>query len=120
MGFFFTRSSAKIVDLVLAKTVAAGAFSNEDYDRLPDKRKESIAILGETDYLPRNFLSVRKDLDPAAIGRLEDVLLAMHQDEEGRKVLQKTEGTTKFDVLPGGEAVVRQKLVELFGSLGQK
>ena len=120
VGFFFTRSSVKIVDLVLAKTVAAGAFSNDDYDKLPEKRREAILILGETDYFPRNFLSVRKDLDPAVIGRLEDVLLAMHQDEEGRKVLQKTEATTKFDVLPGGEAVVRQKLVELFGSLAPK
>ena len=120
VGFFFTRSSAKIVDLVLAKTVAAGAFSNDDYDKLAEKRRAGIAVLGETDYFPRNFLSVRKDLDPAVIGRLEDVLLAMHQDEEGRKVLQKTEGTTKFDVLPGGETVVRQKLIELFGSLGQR
>jgi phosphonate transport system substrate-binding protein len=117
VGFFFARSTGKIVDLVLARTVAAGAFSNEDYDRLPEKRKESIAILGETEYFPRNLLSVRKDLDPAVIGRLEDLLLAMHQDEEGRKVLQKTEGTTKFDVLPGGETIVRQKLAELFGPL---
>lgn len=120
VGFFFARATAKIVDLVLARTVAAGAFSNDDYDRLPEKRKEAIAVLGETDYFPRNFLSVRKDLDPAVIGRLEDVLLAMHQDEEGRKVLQKTEGTTKFDILPGGETVVRQKLAELFGGLAQR
>jgi hypothetical protein len=44
----------------------------------------------------------------------------MHQDDEGRKIMQKMDNTTKFDILPGGEEVVRRKLVELFRFRGKK
>ena len=117
LGYIFTYSAGKIVDLVLSKKVAAGAFSNEDYDRLDAKSKADAAILGETENFPRHFLSIRKELDPALANRLEEILLLMHQDDEGRKILQKIDNTTKFDVLPGGEDAVRRKLADVFGPL---
>jgi hypothetical protein len=40
----------------------------------------------------------------------------MHEDAEGRKILQKADGTTKFDALPGGEATMRKRLLESFYS----
>lgn len=51
--------------------------------------------------------------------RGHDPLLAMHQDDEGRKILEKFDNTSKFDLLPGGEEAMRRKLVELFRS-GEK
>ena len=115
VGYIFTYSAEKIVDLVLSNKVAAGAFSNEDYERLDAKRRADTAILGETENFPRHFLSIRKELDPALANRIEEILLSMHQDDEGRKILQKIDNTTKFDVLPGGEEVVRRKLIDVFG-----
>ena len=115
VGYIFTYSARKIVDLVLSKKVAAGAFSNEDYDRLDAKRKADTIVLGETENFPRHFLSIRKELDPVLTNRLEEALLFMDQDDEGRKILQKLDNTTKFDILPGGEAAVRLKLQEVFG-----
>ena len=114
VGYIFTYSTRKIVDLVLSNKVAAGAFSNDDYDRLDEKGRAEIAMLAETAMFPRNLVSIRKDLDPTLAKRLKEILLAMHQDEEGRKILEKTDNTTKFDLLPGGEEAVRRKLVELF------
>ncbi len=115
VGYIFTYSAAKIADLVLSKKVAAGAFSNEDYDRLDAKRKADTIVLGETENFPRHFLSIRKELDPVLTNRLEEALLFMDQDDEGRKILQKLDNTTKFDILPGGDQAVRLKLQEVFG-----
>jgi phosphonate transport system substrate-binding protein len=115
VGYIFGYSTARVVDLVLTRKVVAGAFSNEDYDRLDAKKKSDIVVLAETENFPRYFVSIRKELDPELAGRLQDILLAMHQDAEGRAVLEKLENTTKFDLAPGGEQAVRLKLQEVFG-----
>jgi len=48
------------------------------------------------------------------VGKLEEVLLSMHEDEEGRRVLKKIDQTTKFDRLPGGEEGLHKRLLEMF------
>jgi phosphonate transport system substrate-binding protein len=105
---------------VLTKQVAAGAFSNDDYATLDEKKKSEITILAETDRLPRHLVSVRKDLDPGLANRLEKILLSMDKDPEGQRILQRTDGTTKFDALPGGELAMRQRLLETFYSPEKK
>jgi phosphonate transport system substrate-binding protein len=120
VGYLFAYSQEKLVALVLTKKVAAGAFSNDDYATLGKRKKSDIRILAETERLPRHLVSVRKDLDPALVNRLENILLSMHQDPEGRQILQKTDATTKFDALPGGELAMRQRLVDTFYSSEKK
>lgn len=116
IGYVFAYSQEILLDLVLAEQVAAGAFGSHDYLRVDDKRREDIAILAETEALPRHLLSIRTDLAPPLADRLKEILLSMHQDDEGRRILQKTDQTTKFDILPGGETAVRRKLLDTFGS----
>jgi phosphonate transport system substrate-binding protein len=120
VGYIFVYSQKKLVDLVLTKQVAAGAFSNDDYAALDATKKSEITILAETDRLPRHLVSVRKDLAPALATRLEKILLSMDKDPEGRRILQKTDGTTKFDALPGGELAMRQRLLDTFYSPEKK
>ena len=120
VGYIFAYSQEKLVDAVLTKQVDAGAFSNDDFTSLEEKKKVDIAVLAQTERLPRHLLSVRSDLAPALVGRLEAALLAMHEDAEGRKILQKVDGTTKFDMLPGGEATMRRRLLESFYSPDSK
>ncbi len=120
VGYIFAGSHDKLVGLVLTKKVAAGAFSNDDYAALKDSQKSSIAILAETASLPRHLVSVRKSLPPALARGLEKTLLSMHQDPEGRSILQKTDGTTKFDALPGGELAIRQRLLDTYYSPQKK
>jgi ABC-type phosphate/phosphonate transport system substrate-binding protein len=72
--------------------------------------------LAQTELFPRHLVSVRKDLNPLVKNRLKELLLAMNQAEEGRSIMQQTDNTTKFDLLPGGEELVRRKLVETFRS----
>jgi phosphonate transport system substrate-binding protein len=120
VGYIFVYSQDKIVDLVLIKSVAAGAFSNDDYATLDERKKSDITILAETDRLPRHLLSIRRDLAPVLVDRLEKLLLSMHEDPEGRLILQRTDGTTKFDALPGGESAMRQRLLDTFYSPEKK
>jgi phosphonate transport system substrate-binding protein len=115
IGYIFGYSTARVIELVLTRKVVAGAFSNEDYDRLDAKKKSDLVVLGQTENFPRYFVSIRKELDPDVAGRLQDILLAMHQDAEGRAILDKLENTTKFDLAPGGDQAVRLKLQEVFG-----
>jgi phosphonate transport system substrate-binding protein len=115
VGYVFARSQDRLVEAVLTQQSAAGAFSN-DFAALDDKKKSEVAQLAQTDRLPRHLVSVRSDLAPALVASLETILLSMDDDAEGRKILQKTDGTTKFDVLPGGEAAMRRRLLESFYS----
>jgi len=114
IGYVFTYSDRKIVELVLANKVAAGAFSTDDYSTLDENRRAAIVILAQTEPISRHLVSVRKDLPTETTNRLKEILLAMHLDEEGQKILRQTDNTAKFDLLPGGEEMFRQKLVELF------
>ena len=120
VGYIFAYSQDRLVDLVLTKQVAAGAFSNDDYATLDERKKSDITILAETDRLPRHLVSVRRDLAPVLANRLEKILLSMHQDPEGQVILQRTDGTTKFDALPGGELAMRQRLLDTFYSPEKK
>jgi phosphonate transport system substrate-binding protein len=120
VGYVFAYSQEKLVDLVLTKQAAAGAFSNDDYELLDEKKKSDITILAETERLPRHLLSIRADMPPALADRLEEILLSMHEDPEGRLILARTSETTKFDALPGGETVMRRRLLETFFSPDKK
>jgi phosphonate transport system substrate-binding protein len=116
IGYVFASSDRAIADWVLSKRVAAGAFSDDDFGALDEARKAVIAVLAETDSFPRHLVSTRRDLNPAVVKRLKEILLTMHQEDEGHRILQQTDNTTKFDFLPGGEEKVRRQLVELFRS----
>lgn len=120
VGYIFAYSQEKLVDLVLTRQAAAGAFSNDDYATLDEKRRSDINVLAHTERLPRHLVSIRKDLAPVLAGRLEEILLSMHEDDEGRSILQKADNTTRFDELPGGEARMRRQLLETFYSVEKK
>ena len=116
IGYLFAGSQEKVVDWVLTKKAAAGAFSDDDYARLDEKKRSDIIILAETERLPRHLVSVRKDFSPALADRLEKILLSMHENDQGRKILKNTDDTTKFDLLPEGDTGLRRRLSEIFQS----
>lgn len=112
--YLFAYSQEQLVDWVLGKKAAAGAFSDDDYAHLEKKERSEIAILAQTEPLPRHLLSVRKDFSPALADRLKQILLSMHENDQGRRILKKTDDTTKFDSLPEGDAGLRRRLTEIF------
>src|ERR1043166_7774860 len=119
-GYVFARSQEKLIEMVLERSAVAGAFSDDDYARLNDKARSDVNILAQTERLPRHLVSVRNDLPPSLVGSLEQVLVNMHEDPEGRRILQKTDDTTKFDTLPGGEQGMRRRLLDTFFSTDRR
>ena len=120
IGYVFASSQEKLVDWVLTKQAAGGAFSDDDYAKLDEKTKADVGVLAQTERLPRHLVSVRKDMAPPLADRLKAILLSMSEDDEGRKILQKTGETTKFDMLPEGEEGMRRRLLETFYSPAKK
>jgi len=59
-------------------------------------------------------------MPPALTDRLKAILIAMSEDDEGRRILQKTGETTKFDMLPEGEEGMRRRLLDTFLSPARK
>jgi phosphonate transport system substrate-binding protein len=116
IGYLFAYSQEKLIDWVLTKKAAAGAFSDDDFARLDEKKKSDITILAQTEPLPRHLVSVRKDFAPALADRLGKILLSMHENDQGRRILKKTDDTTKFDLLPEGDKGLRRRLSEIFQS----
>ena len=123
IGYIFASSEKNIVKLVREEKVAAGAISNDDYASLAsldETSKAGLVVLVESGSVPRHLVSVRRNLPEAVIKRLKEILLSMHQDDEGQKILRQTDGTTKFDTLPGGEEAFRRKMNDLYHLRGEK
>ena len=114
--YFFARSQRRLLQSLLTGQAAAAAMSDEDYAGLDRNEKPDIAVLDQTEKLARHLVSVRSDFPPPWTNRLEKVLLSMHEDEDGGRVLYKIDQTTKFDRIPGGEEALRKKLLEVFAS----
>jgi phosphonate transport system substrate-binding protein len=114
--YFFARSQRRLLQSLLTGQAAAAAMSDEDYAGLDRNEKADIAVLDQTEKLARHLVSVRSDFPPPWTNRLEKVLLSMHEDEDGGRVLYKIDQTTKFDRIPGGEEALRKKLLEVFAS----
>ena len=113
-SYVFAYSQDRLVDLVRRQEAQAGAFSDDDYAALSEAVKSEFTILAQTEKLPRHLVSVRADLDPELAGRIETILLGMQDDEEGRRILEKLDRTTKFDRLPGGESALKRRLLDSF------
>jgi phosphonate transport system substrate-binding protein len=118
--YFFAYSGRRLLESVLTQQAAAAAISDDDYAGLDKKEKAEITVLDQTEKLVRHLVSVRSDFPPLWINSLEKVLLSMHEEEAGRRVLYKTDQTTKFDRIPGGEEALRKKLLDIFLASGGK
>ncbi|HEX5606747.1 MAG TPA: phosphate/phosphite/phosphonate ABC transporter substrate-binding protein [Candidatus Binatia bacterium] len=112
--YLFAGTIDKLVELVLARQVSAGAMSDDDFSSLEPQKKDKLNVLAQTDFLPRHLVSVRKDLSREASERLAAILQGMHDDTGGRQILSKLDNTMKFDNLPGGEEAMRRRLLETF------
>ena len=99
VGYVFSHSDSQTIFLVSSGAVAAGATDDQKY--LTSARNiDSFKIVHETNSFPRQIASHRADLPAKLAMRVKEVLLNMHQSDEGRQVLRAFEGTTKFEEIP--------------------
>jgi phosphonate transport system substrate-binding protein len=77
----------------------AGAFNNGDWDRVPESVRRELRIIYRTRSLPRWLLSFADALAPRIRATVTDVLLEMHQNQDGRAALEEAEHIVKFEIL---------------------
>ncbi|MGH7855311.1 MAG: phosphate/phosphite/phosphonate ABC transporter substrate-binding protein [Candidatus Binatia bacterium] len=99
VGYIFSYSDSQTIFAVMNGVVAAGATDDQKYLTLA-KNLDSFRIIHETVSFSRQIVSHRADLPARLVTRVKEVLLNMPQTEEGRRVLQEFESTTKFEEIP--------------------
>jgi phosphonate transport system substrate-binding protein len=100
VGYVFSYTDESTMVWVLRGKVSAGAMDNHRFPTEAMGNLKSLKIIHETFAIPRHIVSYRADLSPPLVARIKEILLWMDQSEEGKKVLQAFEGTTKFDEIP--------------------
>lgn len=101
VGYVYGEDGSAVNRLVTDRVDAAASIDRE-VERLKPEVRENLKIIGRTISVPRQILSVRKDLDSRVVKALKEILLNMEKDPEGQKVLKRQQNTTKFDEIPSG------------------
>ncbi|RJX35030.1 MAG: phosphate/phosphite/phosphonate ABC transporter substrate-binding protein [Desulfurivibrio sp.] len=89
---YFTGTHEDAIYDVLRGKADIGAAKNTVFFRLAQsdsKVREQLQILVTSPLVPANALAVRRDLDEALKIKLQNALLQMDQDAEGRQILQE-------------------------------
>jgi len=102
VGYVFSNDAENTMFWVLKQKVVAGAVNADYFEALAGDRISELRILHTTEPVPRNVVCVRNSLDPKVVQAIEDLLLEMHLNDEGRASLEKFEETIRFDRFPGG------------------
>jgi phosphonate transport system substrate-binding protein len=95
---YFAGTHEDVINDVLDKKTDIGAAKNTVFYRLAEKDKRilnDLIIFERSPDVPENGLAMRKDLDISVKTKIKDILLDMHNDPAGRKVL-KDFGALKF------------------------
>ncbi len=100
-------------NLLVAGKVDAAATSQREFENLRPEIKSGIKIIAKSMSVPRQLISVRKDLAPKVVAALKDLLIGMEQTTEGQAVLTRQQGTTNIDAIPPA-SLERMKVVEKF------
>jgi phosphonate transport system substrate-binding protein len=100
VGYVFSYDDENTMVWVLRGKVLAGAIDNHHFLQQTKENLENLTVLYETFSIPRHIVGYRADLPDKLVERIKSILLQMHQQGEGRKVLQEFEKTAKFDEIP--------------------
>lgn len=103
VGYIFSNDDVNTINWVISGRVAAGVTDSVSYSDIPEDIRSELVILGESDALPRQLVSVRADMDEALIDDLVRILTEM-DDNTVSTVLSEI-NTTQFDPVPDGVEV---------------
>jgi phosphonate transport system substrate-binding protein len=101
VGYVYGEDGSSANRLITGRVDAAASIDRE-IERLKPEVRETLKIIGRTISVPRQIISVRKDLDPKIVKALKEVLINMDKNPEGQAALKSQQNTTKFDEIPSG------------------
>jgi phosphonate transport system substrate-binding protein len=100
IGYVFSNDDENTMAWILRGKIEAGAMSNERYHSEARGSISDLAVVDRTFSVPRQVISHRKNLRAALVARIKKTLMEMDRSEQGRKVLEDFERTSKFDEIP--------------------
>ena len=86
---------------------------------MPEKLAKKFTVVHSTIEVPRHIVSFRGNLDPALILQIKNVLVQMHESEDGRQILKQFKKTARFDEFPDGVDTALEPLHELSAYIGK-
>jgi phosphonate transport system substrate-binding protein len=95
---YFAGTHEDAIEDVLNRKADIGAAKNTAFRRLASEDPrilKELVVLQRSPEVPENALALRKDIDVSVRNRLEESLLTMHLDPDGKKVLEGF-GAVKF------------------------
>ena len=95
----FAGEETNEVFWVIKKKADAGVFSSDDWKELSQKVKADLRIIHETKPVLRFVASFNPALPVELSNAISAILVRMHDDPEGRKILEKAAGTKKMELL---------------------
>src|SRR5512143_3717751 len=89
---YFTGTHEDAIEDVLNKKADIGAAKNTVFQRLANENPrilKELVVLARSPDVPENAIAMRKDIDVSVRNLLKELLLTMHLDPEGKKVLER-------------------------------
>ncbi|MGK7914854.1 MAG: phosphate/phosphite/phosphonate ABC transporter substrate-binding protein [Prochloraceae cyanobacterium] len=117
VGYIFTNDDDNTIEWTIGGKVAAAATDNGNFEKIPEKIRQSMLILEKTETLPRGLAVVRADMEPEMVEAIKTLLLKMDRTPEGQAILEQFQKTTKFDEFPVEGLLSRMR--ELYAKIKQ-
>jgi len=95
---YFAGTHEDVINDVLDRKTDIGAAKNTVFYRLAEQDKKiltDLIIFERSPEVPENGLAMRKDIDISVRTKMKEILLDMHNDPDGKKVL-KDFGASRF------------------------
>lgn len=96
LNFVFSGDDENSLIWVLENKVDVGVSSNQDIEELPENFQSQLKIIDTTIEVPRQLVSHRSDMEPSMVENIKNILLDMHNDSEGNKILEKFKKTSQY------------------------
>lgn len=117
IGYVFTGSADNTPVWLMQGKIDVGVISSNDYDEMAPGLKNNLKIIGETDIIPRQLITLRSNLSPGLKAQIKTVLLNLDKSPEGQAMLTAWEKTSRVDeVTPAMAAVIKNLEAQLKAS----
>lgn len=103
IGYVFSYDDETSMVWVLRKKVAAAALSKKAFNVLSKSKRKDLVILKESLFVPRQIMVHRPNLPEKLVVNIKKILLNMHNNESGRRVLLNFSKTKQFETFNNDE-----------------
>jgi phosphonate transport system substrate-binding protein len=114
VGYVFSGDDENAIQWVISGLVDAAVVDSGAYSEIPEETRDQLAIIAETEPLPRHLVIISPTIDDDVRDAIHDILVEMDENEEGQAVLETFDETAQFDEFPDGADAALGRMRELY------